>query len=259
MRSIATAIFSFLIVTCAFGRVEAIANDVVFVAGATGRTGLEIVKRLSTDGYAVIAMARDLSKVIEQLPNVQWVEGDVRDVDSLRRGMAGATYVVSAIGSTTTTGPNAPEFVDFAGTRNLADIAKDIGAKQFVMIASGRSGSYTDHSTRSALGYGRYYKTKGEEYVKASGLAFTILGAAGLVQKPKAPMGVRFLSRAEYAATTTSTDEAVIIAIPDVAAIVCAALKDPHARYKAFAIINDPKRPVDAWKNEFALTQSQWP
>ena len=204
-------------------------------------------------------MARDLAKIKEQTPGVRWVQGDVRDIDSLRRGMAGATYAVSAIGATQSTGPNASEFIDFAGTRNLTDAAKEAGVRQFVLIASGRTGPHIDHSTRANGGYNRYFKTKGEQYLKASGVAYTILGAAGLVEKPGGQMGVRLFSRVEYDATTKSTDEMVVIAIPDIAAVVSAALKDPTARNKAFAIMNDAQRPVNGWRKEFAATQTNWP
>jgi nucleoside-diphosphate-sugar epimerase len=243
----------------AAGSLSAQAAETVFVAGATGRTGSAIVKALATDGFEVIALARDSAKIKQQIPGVRWVQGDVRAIESLRRGMAGAAYVVSAIGSVTSTGPGAPEFVDFAGTRNLTDVAKEIGAKQFVLIASGRTGPHIDHSTRAVGGYGRYYKTKGEDYLKASGVPYTILGAAGLIERPGGQMGVRLFSRLEYDATTKSTDETVLIAIPDIAAVVSAALKDPAARNKAFAVMNDVKRPVGAWRNEFAATQSDWP
>ncbi|MDX2142377.1 MAG: SDR family oxidoreductase [Rhodospirillaceae bacterium] len=236
-----------------------LAKESVFVAGATGRTGSGIVKALAADSFEVIALARDLSKIKEETPGVRWVQGDVRDFPSIVRGMAGADFVVSAIGSTTGTGPNAAEFVDFAGTRNLVDAAKQSGARQFVLIASGRTGPHLDHSTHRNFGYTRYFKTKGEEYLKVSGLPYTILGAAGLVEKPAGQMGVRFFSRVEYDATTKSTDEMVIIAIPDIAAVVSAALKDPAARNKAFAIMNDAKLPVGGWRDNFKATDPTWP
>jgi uncharacterized protein YbjT (DUF2867 family) len=235
------------------------AAETVVVAGATGRTGSGIVAELAADGYAVIALARDPSKVTESRPNVKWLTGDVRDIDALKRAINGATYVVSAIGTVNNTGPNAPEFVDFAGTRNLVDAAKNAGVKHFVLIGSGRTGPHIDHSTRATMGYTRYFKTKGEEYLKASGVPYTILGAAGLLEKPADQMGVRFFSRIEYDATTKSTDEMVVIAIADIAKVVEAALKDPAARNKAFAVMNDAKLRAGAWRTTFTQTDSTWP
>jgi uncharacterized protein YbjT (DUF2867 family) len=232
--------------------------ETVFVAGATGRTGRAIVKELIGQGYDVTAFARDGAANLEATPKMRWIEGNVRDIESLRRAMAGADYVVSAIGANGT-GPNSSEMVDFAGTRNLVDVAKEIGAKQFVLIGSGRTGPHIDHSTHSNGGYTRYFKTKGEQHLKASGVPYTIFGAAGLVEKPGGQAGIRMFSRVEYDATTKSTDEMVIIAIPDIAAVVAAALKDPAARNKAFAIMNDPARPKAAWRKEFSQLQSDWP
>jgi len=233
--------------------------ETVFVAGATGRTGRVIVKELIGQGYQVTAFARDGAASLEAMPNMRWVEGNVRDIDSLRRAMTGADYVVSAIGAGASTGPNSSEFVDFAGTRNLADVAKEIGARQFVLIGSGRTGPHIDHSTHTNGGYTRYFKTKGEQYLKASGVPYTILGAAGLVEKPGGQAGIRMFSRIEYDATTKTTDEMVIIAIPDIASVVAAALKEPASRNKAFAIMNDPLRPMNAWRSEFTALQSAWP
>jgi uncharacterized protein YbjT (DUF2867 family) len=241
------------------GPASSFAAEKVAVAGATGRTGSEIVRQLAGDGYEVIAIARDPARVKDPMAGVRWVQGDVRDIESLKRALAGADYIVSAIGATSPTGPNAPEFVDFAGTRNLVDAAKHINAKQLVLIASGRTGPHIDHTTHRNGGYARHFKTKGEEYLKTSGLPYTILGAAGLVEKPAGQMGVRLFSRVEYDATTKSTDEMVIIAIPDIAAVVAAALKDPAARNKAFAIMNDIKRPVGAWRQELKMTDPSWP
>ena len=249
-----------LIVVCTFvlGAQHSVANDTVFVAGATGRTGSSILKQLTQSGYNVIALARDVSTVKENIPRVTWIEGNVRDIDSLRRGIAKAQVVISAVGATTGTGPNAPEFVDFAGTRNLADVAKEHRIRQFVLIASGRSGSHSDHSTREFMGYGRYFKTKGEEYLKASGVPFTILGAAGLSAKPAGEVGIRFFSRAEYSATTQSTDESAVIAIGDLAAVAVSALSDPASLFKAFAVMNDPKRTPGAWRKDFATIDTNW-
>ncbi len=249
-----------LIIACTFvfGAHPSIAADTAFVAGATGRTGSSILKQLIQGGYTVIALARDIAAVKEKESGVTWVEGNVRDINSLRRGMAGAQIVISAIGATTGTGPNAPEFVDFAGTRNLADVAKEHRIRQFVLIASGRSGSHADHSTREFMGYGRYFKTKGEEHLKASGVPFTILGAAGLSAKAAGEMGIRFFSRAEYSATTQSTDESAVIAIDDLAAVVVSTLSDPASLNKSFAVMNDPKRTPGAWRKDFAAIDISW-
>ncbi|MDX2222985.1 MAG: SDR family oxidoreductase [Rhodospirillaceae bacterium] len=236
------------------------AADTVFVAGATGRTGQGIVRELVAQGFDVIALTRDASRAPPDLGSgVRWVTGDVRDIDSLRAGMAGADVVVSAIGARQGRGPNSPEFVDFAGTRNLVDAAKENGVRQFVLIASGRTGPHIDHTTHRNMGYTRHFKTKGEEHLKASGVPYTILGAAGLIEQGKAPMGIRLFSRADYAATTQSTDETVVIAIPDIAQVVAAALRDPAARNKAFAVMNDANRPRDGWRGEFAATSPAWP
>ena len=54
----------------------------VSVIGATGFVGKQVVKELSDRGYAVTAIARDITKV-EQAANVTAARGDVNNIEEL--------------------------------------------------------------------------------------------------------------------------------------------------------------------------------
>jgi putative NADH-flavin reductase len=69
----------------------------IVVLGATGRTGRPLVEELVRRGHHVMAVVRDPADA--GLPDaVELVPGDVRDADVLRRAVAGADAVVSALG-----------------------------------------------------------------------------------------------------------------------------------------------------------------
>ncbi len=69
----------------------------IAVLGATGRTGRPLVAELLRRGHHVTALVR--APADAALPDgVELVAGDVRDADALRRTVAGADAVVSALG-----------------------------------------------------------------------------------------------------------------------------------------------------------------
>jgi len=65
----------------------------ILVTGATGNSGLEVVRRLSAKNLAVRALTRNPGKA-EKIAGVEWVKGNFDDVDSLQRAMAGVERVV---------------------------------------------------------------------------------------------------------------------------------------------------------------------
>ena len=67
----------------------------VVVIGATGKTGSRIVTELLRRGHTVTAVARDVSKLREDVTGKQ---NDLSDVDSIAAILAGETAVVSAYG-----------------------------------------------------------------------------------------------------------------------------------------------------------------
>lgn len=85
---------------------SSIRSKPVLVIGATGYVGGRLVPRLLESGYRVRVMARSLSKVIcrpwGNHPMVEISQGDVLDLDSLRKATSGcsaAFYLVHAMSS----------------------------------------------------------------------------------------------------------------------------------------------------------------
>ena len=116
---------------------QALAGDLVLVAGATGGTGRQIVSELNAAGYRVRAFVRDADSARAVLgKDVEYATGDVRQRPTIDAAMLGVRYVIVAIGATRKDPANGPEFVDYQGVRNLAEAAAAGKADQMVLVSS---------------------------------------------------------------------------------------------------------------------------
>lgn len=150
-----------------------------FVAGATGRTGQLIVEQLVARDIPVRALVRDQAKGRAQLPaSVELVEGDVMKPETLDAAMATYTVVLSATGASPSLDPTGPYQVDYEGTKNLINAAKKAGAEQFVMVSSLCVSKFFHPLNLFWLVL--YWKKQAEDYLKASGLSYTIVRPGGL-------------------------------------------------------------------------------
>lgn len=230
----------------------------VFVAGASGRSGAEVVRVLQGAGYEVRASTRNAERAAARHPFVKtWVEVDAHDTAGLREAVAGAEIVVSALGHGDFVGPAAPQFVGYLGVRNLVDAAKATNAEHFVLISSSTAGHARgiDHRQEPRFGYVLYWKTKAEDYLIESGLPFTLIGPGGLADDflielraieapPPEGWGVKLMPRPEYGRD--------FIDRAGVALSVLHAIEIPEARGKAAAVIWDKSLPAGEISGSFA-------
>lgn len=70
----------------------------VTVFGATGRTGREIVKQALERGYSVVAYVRDSNKIAQTNSNLEIVEGELTDKESIKQAIEYSDCVISALG-----------------------------------------------------------------------------------------------------------------------------------------------------------------
>ena len=120
----------------------------VFVTGATGHLGANLVRRLVEDGkeVRVLLLKGESTEAVDGLP-VEKVYGDLTDIDSLERAMQGCkqAYHVAAIVSTVVATPELERKIfdtNVLGTQNLLRVALHLGYERVVV-----TGSY------SAVGY----------------------------------------------------------------------------------------------------------
>ncbi|MGE5597336.1 MAG: NAD(P)H-binding protein [Hyphomicrobiales bacterium] len=141
----------------------------VLVAGGTGLVGSGITAAMRQAGHEVAVLSRSGRSRVE---GVRAVRGDVTRPDTLAGQVDGFDVVVDAVQF-----PGSPmenpkkgltfERVDLGGTRNLVDAAKAAGVGHYIGISgAGAAPDARYHWLR--------YKWEEEEYIKASGVPYTI-------------------------------------------------------------------------------------
>lgn len=219
----------------------------VLVAGATGQTGRQIVRHLQDGGFRVHALVRDVPKAKEQLgPDVDYVQGDVKEPATVAIAMSGVDAVISSIGARGKDGPDRPEMIDYEGVRNLVDAARAAKVKQFVLVSS-RGVTHEGHPLNRMFGNVLVWKLKGEDYLRASGLPYTVIRPGGLLNEPGGTGDIAFeQGDRKFSGTTLS------IPREDVAIVCVEALEHPEARFRTLEIHRTDGAPVTDWKAKFA-------
>ncbi len=201
------------------------------IVGSTGAMGSETTRQLLAAGYRVRAMARTPEKAADlKALGAEVVQGDLIDPDSLRRACEGVEAVYAAAHSLFGTGKYSSQAVDDIGHRSLIDIAKAAGVKHFVYTSG--HGVCPDHPVD-------FYRTKAkvEEYLRQSGLSYTILRPGCTMEAH-----VHFLLGQPLLATGKATiygkgdNPTNFVSARDVARIAVIALTDPRAKGKTIEI-----------------------
>lgn len=159
---------------------QVVGDKHVLVFGATGSLGTEIVQDLTERGDKVTAFVRSSSdrSAIEPF-GVDFAVGDVMDYASVLAAFQAGEYdaVISTIGAARE--PN----VDYQGNANIFNAAKETGVSRVIMISTVGAGDSEQAApliSRIALSGVLPQKTRAEDELRASGLAYTILRPGGL-------------------------------------------------------------------------------
>jgi len=213
-----------------------------FVAGATGETGRRIVQELVQRNIPVRALVRDVEKAKQILPaGVEFVEGDVLKAQSLREAIGDATVLLSATGAAPSFDPTGPYQVDYVGTKNLVDVAKEKGIQHFVMVSSLCVSKFFHPLNLFWLIL--VWKKQAEEYVQKSGVPYTIVRPGGLKNEDNSDSIVM-----------QSADTLFDGSIPrtKVAQVCVEALSQPQAKNKIVEIVAKPDATAEPLEALFA-------
>lgn len=203
----------------------------VLVFGASGALGVELVKALRARGQPVTAAVRAASDRSQLTPlGVTFVVADVLDAAAVAAALHGADYqaVISTVGCL-----RCDPSPDFLGNRNIIDAAKAAGVRRMIMVTSiGTGDSYDSINliTRVMLRRSLPLKTMAEDYLRGSGLDYTIIRPGGLRGPGKAPSGQGYLSEDRNAFG--------FIHRADLARLMVATLDDPHSIGRTLAAMD---------------------
>lgn len=224
----------------------ALADDLVLVAGATGRTGQKVVSELLAKDYRVRAFVRDIDRAKEKLGSeIEYAEGDVRQRDTIDDALEGVTALISSIGASLDDPGNGPEFVDYGGVRNLVEAAADANLRHFVLVSSGGV-THEDHALNKRFNNVLIWKFKGEEAVRDSGVSYTIVRPGGLTDEPGGEKSLEFVQ---------GDDRQGRVPRADVARVLVAALSLPEARNKTFELFGGEGPPSTELQSQFAAVE----
>jgi nucleoside-diphosphate-sugar epimerase len=206
----------------------------VLIVGGTRGTGFDIVKLMRKRGDAVTVLARPTSntQAVEQL-GAKVVRGNALNAAEVNAALASDKFV-AVITTLGTTGKDRPR-PDFDGNKHVFDAAKAAGVRRVLLVTTVGSGDSKGVEPWIA---GRFLKeiialkTQAEDYLRASGLDYTIIRPGGLL-KSSLPAGPAFL--------TEDVQSFSWIGRGDLAVLVVRALDDPQAINKVYHAF-DPSR-----------------
>src|SRR5208337_1617198 len=171
-----------------------------FVTGATGFLGTHVARQLLAKGAELRLLVRPTSRTdnIDDLAAVR-VVGELRDLESLKKGMAGCEFVFHVAADYRLWTRNGRELYDsnVEGTRNILRAARETGVRRVVYTSSvatmgfGNNGRITDEETPVSLEnmIGDYKRSK----FMAERLAIEAgqVGQNVVIVNPTTPIGER--------------------------------------------------------------------
>ena len=178
----------------------------VLVAGATGKTGRQLIADIKEMGANPIALVRESSDT-SVLPS--GTQTRIADLTNLKDdACADAEVVVFAAGSGGGTSAETTDKVDRDGAKRLIDIAAKSGVKRFVMLSSVGA---DQENPQGDLAHYLKAKHEADGHLKASGLTYSILRPVALTDDGRSDK-VLLGSDVDKSAQASRADVAYVLA-----------------------------------------------
>ena len=216
-------------------------QPLIAVLGATGRTGRHVLTELSNRGVRIRALSRNIEKAQSSVTgDYEWVYADVTKPKTLTLALQDVDIVISTIGSTE---EDNSELIDYQGSINFVDAAKESSVQHIIYMSSIGAGGAENFSAvilNLVTDKAMKWKSLGEEYIRNSGINFTIVRPGGLRGDP-GTLGIKL-----------GQGDQIIGWIPraDVASVLVESAFNENAFEKTFEVINDESLEIDAWRGE---------
>jgi uncharacterized protein YbjT (DUF2867 family) len=214
--------------------------DSVLVAGATGGTGREVLRRAGSRVDTVRALTRSAEATadLRAAGADEVAVDDLLDPTDLAAVVDGVDAVISAVGSARSAVRTGPPFVDGAGNRALLEAAVDAGVDAFVMESAIGVGPEPASPLASAfdafIGPLQEAKGEAEAAIRDAPIRHTIL-------RP----GVLTNGRRTGLVTTAEPGEKLwgTVSRADVAWLMTAATTTEDAANRTFEVVSTPPFP----------------
>jgi len=108
----------------------------VFITGSTGFIGSALIEKLLAKGFSVRALKRQVP--VTPRPNLEYITGDITDIESLRTGMTGCDYVfhLAAYAKNWAKDPKIYTQVNIEGTQNVFAVAQELNVQRIVWTST---------------------------------------------------------------------------------------------------------------------------
>lgn len=166
--------------------------------------------------------------ILEKL-GAEVVRGDLRDPASLSAACHGTKAVVASAHGFTGKGLNNPDSVDRGGHRSLIDAASRAGVEQFVYVSVVEIGP--DHP----LDFFRI-KWETEEYLKASGLPWTVVRGSAFMETWVDTLGTPIRDGKRVMILGSGDNAVNTVSVEDVADLIVLALQREALRGRALSM-----------------------
>jgi len=158
------------------------------IFGASGKTGVELLKQALEKKHVITAFVRDPSRLSIQHDQVDVITGDVLKAENVAEAVQGRDAVVCVLGSNDLKKTT----VRSKGTANIIQAMKQEKVQRFIVVsAMGTGDSWDTLSSTGKLLYATVLKSSREDHeaqetaVKESSLDWTIIRPSGLTDEPK--------------------------------------------------------------------------
>ncbi|CAN7000526.1 unnamed protein product [Brassica rapa subsp. trilocularis] len=178
--------------------IESKEQDLVFVAGATGKVGSRTVRELLKLGFRVkagVRSAQRASSLVQSVKDMNTDEGaqpvekleivecDLEKKDSIQPALGNASVVICCIGASEKeiSDITGPYRIDYLATKNLVDAATSAKVNNFILVTSLGTNKFGFPAAILNLFWGVLcWKRKAEEALIASGLNYAIVRPGGM-------------------------------------------------------------------------------
>ena len=142
-------------------------SETFFVTGATGFIGARLVARLAESGKRVKCLTRSrLRRKSISKYDVDFVEGDLNDVEALRRGVSESTCVFHLAGLTRESRRGEFDAVNRVGLLNVVRVCAEVSPKPVLISVSSLSGAGVAPKSADSSTYAPYRLKRETDFPK---------------------------------------------------------------------------------------------
>ena len=150
----------------------------IAISGASGKTGYRIVEEAKKSGYKIRQLVRKKSFLPENLNNLETIRLSLDDRKELDNALKKVDALIIATGARASIDLTGPAKVDALGVYRQIQSCKRNGVKRIILVSSLCTGKF--FHPLNLFGLILIWKKIGENFLKSSGLEWTIIRPGGL-------------------------------------------------------------------------------